>query len=157
MSGTRNAVDRRARNDRRFNSINRRASRNFVTFSPKRLFSPVGDNVIDITFSVPGRNAPAAVDGFGAVFVDVDKARTTKLTAYNKDGCVIFEEFVKPSPGGLSFLGVSFGKGNDVIKKVVIELGDAFLNRSGSGNGRRKRDDVVVLDDFAYGEPQRLR
>src|SRR5436190_6073190 len=47
----------------------------FKTFSPSRLFTPVGSNVTDSFFFVPGTNGakPAAVTGFGAVFTDVDQ------------------------------------------------------------------------------------
>ena len=46
----------------------------FTTFSPSRLFTPVGSNVTDGSFFVPGTTgaSPATVTGFGAVFTDVD-------------------------------------------------------------------------------------
>ena len=46
----------------------------FTTFSPSRLFTPVGSNVTDGSFFVPGTNgaSPATVSAFGAVFTDVD-------------------------------------------------------------------------------------
>jgi hypothetical protein len=47
----------------------------FTTFSPSRLFTPVGSNVTDGSFFVPGTTgaSPATVSGFGAVFTDVDQ------------------------------------------------------------------------------------
>src|SRR6476659_5386415 len=44
----------------------------FKAFSPSRLFTPVGSNVTDAFFFVPGTNGakPAAVSGFGVVFTD---------------------------------------------------------------------------------------
>ena len=46
-------------------------------FSPNRLFAPIGSNVTEGFFSIPGTNgiAPAEVRGFGAVFSDVDLSR----------------------------------------------------------------------------------
>src|SRR5438094_8009745 len=47
----------------------------FSTFSPLRLFTPVGSNITEGLFFVPGSNGghPATVSGFGAVFTDVDR------------------------------------------------------------------------------------
>ena len=46
----------------------------FHAFSPLRLFSPIGSNLTEVEFSVPGSNGntPAASTGFGVVFTDVD-------------------------------------------------------------------------------------
>ena len=46
----------------------------FTTFSPSRLFTPVGSNVTDGSFFIPGTSgaSPATVSGFGVVFTDVD-------------------------------------------------------------------------------------
>src|SRR5205814_835559 len=47
----------------------------FSTFSPSRLFTPVGSDQTDGLFFVPGSNGAAAatVSAFGAVFTDVDQ------------------------------------------------------------------------------------
>lgn len=46
----------------------------FQPFSPLRLFSPIGSNVTEAQFFVPGGgNIPAVTTGFGAVFTDVDE------------------------------------------------------------------------------------
>ena len=47
----------------------------FRTFSPSRLFTPVGSNITEASFFIPGTNGtvPATVRGFGAVFTDVDQ------------------------------------------------------------------------------------
>ena len=47
----------------------------FSTFSPERLFTPVGSNITEAVFFLPGTNGgvPATVSGFGAVFTDVDR------------------------------------------------------------------------------------
>jgi hypothetical protein len=46
----------------------------FRAFSLSRLFTPVGSNITEASFSIPGTNGtvPATVRGFGAVFTDVD-------------------------------------------------------------------------------------
>src|SRR2546422_506783 len=50
----------------------------FSTFSPLRLFTPVGSNITEALFFVPNAPdtdvpPPATVRGFGAVFTDVDE------------------------------------------------------------------------------------
>src|SRR5262249_19765837 len=47
----------------------------FKAFSPKRLFTPVGSNITEALFFIPGSsgNTQATVKGFGVVFSDVDQ------------------------------------------------------------------------------------
>ena len=46
----------------------------FQPFSPVRLFSPIGSNVTEVTFFVPGGGGvSASTRGFGVVFSDVDQ------------------------------------------------------------------------------------
>jgi hypothetical protein len=55
----------------------------FRAFSASRLFTPVGSNITEASFSIPGTNgnAPATVRGFGAVFTDVDQPDGSPLSA----------------------------------------------------------------------------
>ena len=55
----------------------------FRAFSRSRLFTPVGSNITEASFSIPGTNgnAPATVRGFGAVFTDVDQPDGTGALA----------------------------------------------------------------------------
>ena len=122
----------------------------FATFSSPRLFTALNSNVSDVLFSVPGNaTVPAAVTGFGSVFSDVDSATSTKLEFYAPDGTLLFERFVPATAGNesLSFLGVSFDEG-EVVGRVRIISGNAALGPDESGNL-----DLVVMDDFIYGEP----
>lgn len=131
--------------DNLFDSINPYASQDFSTFSPPRLFSPIKNKKIEITFS-PAAQVPAhaaTVKGFGAIFVDVDFPDTTKMTALDVDGCEIFSGYVPPNDNGLSFLSIAFRE--SIIKTIVIKLGDAKLNSDcDEGNGGRDDDDKKV-------------
>lgn len=136
----------------------------FRTFSPLRLFTPVRSNITDGLFFVPGTNGnvPAAVRGFGAVFTDVDQqgrsghgkkrgthGASTLIKYFGTDGKLLFSGFVPASPGdgSLSFFGIVF---NDArIARVRITTG----NTAPGPNDGRKRD-IVMMDDFLYGEPQ---
>jgi hypothetical protein len=136
----------------------------FRTFSSLRLFTPVGSNITEAVFSIPGTNGtvPAKVRGFGAVFTDVDQPdgsgpggkrgnrhASTLIEYFGADGELLFSSFVPASPGNgsLSFFGIVF---NDArIASVRIETGDVA-----PGPNDDRRHDIVVMDDFIYGEPQ---
>ena len=131
----------------------------FTVFSPSRLFAPVGDNVTEGVFFVPGTNgaSPATVTGFGAVFTDVDepdggktKSRTL-IESFDANGRRIFRSLVPASPGdgGLSFIGIKFADAR--IASVRITLDQA------PGANDDRMNDIAVMDDFIYGEPQSIR
>ena len=129
-----------------FDNINPTYSSIFQTFSPQRLFTALGSNVMDVLFFVPGTNTPASVFGFGAVFTDVDLASTSSLEFFNLANVSLGTFFVPTSNNGLSFLGVTF---TDAIGRVRITTGNTVL---GPNDGAAT--DVVALDDFIYSEPQ---
>jgi hypothetical protein len=128
----------------------------FSTFSPLRLFTPVGSNITQASFFVPGTNGavPATVTGFGAIFTDVDQAsnarRSSTLVQYfDAANTLLFASFVPASPGdgSLSFYGVVFEEAR--IRRVRITTG----NRAPGPDDSEDRD-IVMMDDFFYGEPQ---
>jgi hypothetical protein len=128
----------------------------FTTFSPLRLFTPVGSNVTEALFFVPGTNGaePATVTGFGAVFTDIDQQRaerrsSTLIEYFGVNDRLLFSSFVPAAPGdgGLSFFGVLFEDAR--IARVRIRTGDAA-----PGPDDSTKTDIVVMDDFIYGEPQ---
>lgn len=134
----------------------------FSTFSASRLFSAIGGKVTEVNFFVPGGgNVPAAVTGFGAVFSDVDlpdgsgpgekrgnRFASTLIEYYGIDGELLFSSFVPASPGdgGLSFLGIAFRDAR--IARVRITSGNVA-----PGPDDFDKQDVVMMDDFIYGEP----
>ena len=137
-----------------FGNIDPSYTSTFAVFSPQRLFTALGSNVVDVLFFVPGTNIPAAVSGFGAVFTDVDLANTTSIQ-YFTPGNASLGTFSVPAIVGsetLSFLGVSFNAGEQVgrvrITNGNIALGAGITDQN--GNTR----DVVVMDDFLYSEPR---
>src|SRR5947208_11851574 len=96
--------------------INPAYATTFVTFSPFRLLTPIGSNITDGTFSLPGTNGAVAatLSGFGAVFTDVDLANTTSIQYFDASNASLGTFFVPPGvPGAasstmLSFLGLTF-------------------------------------------------
>ena len=132
----------------------------FQAFSPVRLFSPIGSNVTEVEFSVPGSNGgqAATTNGFGVVFTDVDRPdgrglleqlfASTHVQFFDAKGRLLFSSFVPASPGdaSLSFFGVTFKDAR--IAKVRITTGNS---KPGPNDGRGI--DIVMMDDWLYGEP----
>ncbi len=135
----------------RFGNINVTYPNIFQTFSPQRLFTALGSNVLDINFFVPGSNTPATTSGFGAVFTDVDLASTTSIQFFDGLGNGLGIFFVPAFNNGLSFIGVLFNAGERVAR-VRITNGNAPLGPATNDNPPGV--DVVVMDDFIYSEPQ---
>jgi hypothetical protein len=132
-----------------FDNINPLFSTQFQTFSPQRLFTALGSNIVAIDFFVPGTNTPATVSGFGAVFTDVELAGGTIFSVFLGDGSNGGQFAVPVSPdGGLSFLGLT---DPNRYSRIVIQAGTASL---GLDANLTDQVDVVVMDDFIYGEPQ---
>ena len=133
----------------------------FRTFSASRLFTPVGSNITEATFSIPGTNgtARATVRGFGAVFTDVDQpdgrpgpsvSRSSTLIQYfDRNGRLLYSSSVPAAPGdgNLSFFGIKFDDAR--IASVLITTGNVA-----PGPNDDAGHDVVMMDDFIYGEPQ---
>jgi hypothetical protein len=134
----------------------------FGAFSPVRLFSAIGGRITEAVFFVPGGNGPGTTSGFGAVFTDVDEPdgsgpgnkhgnrhASTLIEYFGVDGKLLFSSFVPASPGNASqsFLGIVFDDAR--IASVRITSGDAA-----PGPDDDRRNDIVMMDDFIYGEPQ---
>ncbi len=139
----------------------------FSTFSPLRLFTPVDSNITEALFFVPGSNGtvPAKVSGFGVVFTDVDlpdgsgpgntnggRKASTQIECFGINGELLFSSSAPASPGdgSLSFVGVVFADAR--IARVRITSGDAAPGPNDDGT-----HDIVMMDDFLYGEPQPIQ
>jgi len=138
----------------------------FAAFSPLRLFTPVGSNITEAVFFVPGTQGTvrATVAGFGVVFTDVDqpdgsgpgrkhgnRGASTLVEFFDVNGGLLYSSFAPAAPGqkSLSFLGVKFADAR--IASVRITTGDSI-----PGPDDDEKHDIVMMDDFIYGEPQPL-
>lgn len=133
----------------RFGNINPQYADIFKTFSEEKLFSPIGSNLVVITFFVPGTDVPATVRGFGAVYTDVDTTHTA-FEYFDKDGNSLGSFETPICDGCLSFLGVAFDEA--VIASVEVRYGTGAL---GPDDGAGEVD-VAVMDNFIFGEPQAI-
>jgi len=110
-----------------FIDVNPSYAQEFRAFSPRKLFTARNSTVTDVRFVVAGSDTPALVTGFGAVFADVGLADSTTTIQY-------FD-----------------AAGAELLKLTAPRRGvDNFDNVKGAGVKR----DIVVMDDFIYGEPR---
>ncbi len=141
-------------NEARFGNLNPNYPSEFQTFSATKLFTSLGSNIYDVNFFVPGSNTPATTRGFGAVFVDVDLLNLTSLEFFDAQSNSLGQFFAPVQNGGLSFLGATLGNVNDPgIARVRFTLGNQAIGPNENPNAVEFPSDVVVLDDFIYGEP----
>ena len=127
----------------------------FRIFSPRRLFTARGSTVIDVRFAVAGSNTPATVTGFGSVFSDVGLPFSTTMQYFDAAGNQLLAIVVprRSDARGLSFAGATFPSA--IVARVRITAGDTPIDASAFDNvtGPGERHDIVVMDDFIYGEP----
>jgi hypothetical protein len=145
------------RNDSlKFAEVDASYAAEFSTFTPTKIFSPVGSNVMDVHFRVAGEPAPATVTGFGVVFSDVDRAGSTKVELFDKDGksLGVFEAPVRSDAAGLSLVGAKFQQA--IVARARITSGNAAIARGVRDVSAGGTGDLVVMDNFIFGEPIRL-
>ena len=80
------------------------------------------------------------------------KRSSTRIQYFDGDGELIFTSFVPAAPGNgsFSFFGIAFDDAR--IASVRIKTGDVA-----PGPNDDRHHDIVMMDDFIYGEPQLLQ
>ena len=129
----------------------------FSFFSANRIFSPVGSPLMDFHPRVAGDTAKALVTGFGVVFTDVDKANSATIELFDKTNrsLGVFAAPVRSDAKGLSFVGVKFDAA--IVARVRIRSGEAALGVGVKDISAGGTLDLVVMDNFIYGEPHKLQ
>ncbi len=146
------------RNDSlRFAEVNATYAAEFSEFSPTKIFSPIGSNVMDVDFEIAGQTTPALVTGFGAVFSDVDVAAATTIEFFDVNGQSLarIAAPVRSDAAGLSFVGAKFAEA--IVARVRITLGTGVLGAATNDISAGGPVDLVVADNFIYGEPQHVQ
>jgi hypothetical protein len=144
-----------------FANLNATYATAFDAFSLPRVFAPIGSTTTDTTFVVPGSATEAETNGFGVVFSDVDLANSATIQLFDAGGNSL-GTFQAPAAGNanatFSFLGVFFNEG-ERIARAQITSGAAALTGPGSPNDLTQGGpaDLVVMDNFIYGEPQPIQ
>ena len=137
-----------------FSEINPAYAAEFSSFSPTKIFTPIGSNLLDQLFRVAGQPTPAVVRGFGIVFSDVDLADKTTIELFAQDGSALgtYSAPVRSDAAGFSFVGVTYS--DAIIARVRITLGTGALGATVNDVTAGGSVDVVVLDNVIYGEPK---
>ena len=139
-----------------YTDINANYAGEFNVFSPPRLFVARGSTITDVNFVVAGTNTPATVTGFGSVFADVGRAHSTRIEFYDVNGNRLLTIAAprRSDDKGLSFAGAVFP--SPVVARVRVISGDTPIGPDDNVHGAGKKNDVVAMDDFIYGEPHAI-
>lgn len=96
------------------------------------------------------------ISGFGEVFTNEVKPRTSNLTFYDEHECVIAKLAAFSVAKGLSFSRVIVANGWGrlllAVAKVDVKLGNAAITFPS-----KAWRSYVVLNDLIYGKPQKWR
>jgi hypothetical protein len=143
-----------------FANLNATYATAFDAFSLPRVFAPIGSTTTDTTFVVPGTATEAETNGFGVVFTDVDLANSASIQFFDAGGDSLGTFQVPPAGNAnatFSFLGVFFDAG-ERIARAEITSGAAPLTEAGSPPDLTQGGpaDLVVMDNFIFGEPQAI-
>src|SRR5690606_29402296 len=92
-----------------FEEVNPLSASEFQSFSGDKAFAIVDATEWPVEFRVAGENTIAAVQGFGAVFADVDEPQSTFIECFDGNTS-LGKHYVKAQSGGskFSFLGVFY-------------------------------------------------
>ena len=137
-----------------FSEIDASYANEFDAFSPKKILAPVGTNITEAIFKVPGTTIDAFIKGLGIIFLDVDDTNATTVEFFNGSKSLgIFKAPVRSS-SSFSFLGVFFP--NEKVTRVKITVGNGILGSGIKDISAGGTKDLVVMDDFFYDEPGQL-
>jgi hypothetical protein len=153
-----------------FASVNPGTAGQFPAFSPNNTFvmqdeTPYqfDDRFIGQSFTIPGTATAAGTRGFGAIFIDVEKAGSSNIEYFGHDASgheVSLGTFAVPTgaSGEPQFLGVLFD--NPVVTDVNLTVGtntlfnfDGTSFQSFGAENLAGGTDLAVTDDFVFAEP----
>ncbi|HUQ19204.1 MAG TPA: hypothetical protein VM099_06290 [Gemmatimonadaceae bacterium] len=126
----------------------------FKSFSRKKTFIAVGSQFTDVHFFLSGQSQFAQTTGFGVIFSDVDREGSTKLSFFDVND-VLLGTIVAPARGGsheFSFVGAVFPTA--IVARVRITSGEGAVGPGAVDVSIGGTFDLVVMDDFIYGEPR---
>jgi hypothetical protein len=137
-----------------FSNIDPASAGELSAFSGTKTFANISTNLWPIGFQVAGETTAAFSRGVGIVFSDVDLPTSTSLEFFEGEKS-LGRFFVPPhtTTSSFSFLGVYF-PGNERITKVQVKH-DGILSDGQKDISAGGQHDLVIFDDFIYGEPQK--
>jgi len=140
--------------DNDFADINPSYAGEFESFSKVKTFMASGSARLTLRFRVPGTDTEGVVSGFGIVFSDVDRDGAAHITLYALDGTNLGNYIapVRSDSAGHSFIGVVYDR--PLVARVEVTSGEAALAAGTDDLTDGGVHDLVITDDFLYGEPQ---
>lgn len=137
-----------------FAPINAALPDQFQPFSGKKLVMPVASRKVEVDFKLSGTTTTGLVNGFGIVFSDVDRTGSTRILLLDANDVLIADIPVPGRPGTkeFTFIGATFA--SSLVAKAQIISGDVALDATTQDLSAGGTKDLVVMDDFVYGEPQ---
>lgn len=144
--------------DNDFRFINPDYDAQFNAFSPVRTFSAIGSATTRVDLFVAGTNTPARSTGFGVVFSDVDEMGSASIKLLGVNGNSLGVYHAPPCGGSFSFVGVQFP--SPIVAAIEIKSGQGPLGADAADVSDRNHGparDLVIMDDFIYGEPRAIR
>jgi hypothetical protein len=144
--------------DNDFAFINPAYDSQFDSFSPIRTFSAIASAETRVDLFVAGTATPARSTGFGVVFSDVDGHGSASIKLLGVNGNSLGVYHAPPCPGGFSLVGVQFP--TPLVAAIEIQSGHGPLGPDAADVSDRDHGparDLVIMDDFVYGEPRALR
>jgi len=140
--------------DNDFADINPSYAAEFESFSKVRTFMASGSSRMTLRFRLPGSDTEGVVSGIGIIFSDVDRDGAAHITLYTLDGQNLGKYLapVRSDSAGHSFVGVVFDR--PLIGRVEVTSGEAPLGTARNDLSGGGAQDLVVTDDFLFGEPQ---
>lgn len=137
-----------------FSDIETTNGNEFSAFSGNKTFTAVSSNLWHVEFEVAGQSRAASVNGFGAVFSDVDNAGSTTMEFFAGTRSLGVFEVPEKTTGTHSFLGVYFP--GEKVTRVVIRQGNAVIANGVKDVSSGGTNDLVIMDDFLYDEPKAI-
>jgi len=140
--------------DSDFGDLNQGYADEFESFSKIKTFMSIGSPRMTVTFRVPGTDTPAIVNGFGIIFSDIDRDGAASITLYAEDGANLgtYVAPVRSDSAGHSFVGVVYDR--PLVARVEVTSGESALAAAADDLSDGGAHDLVITDDFLYGEPQ---
>jgi hypothetical protein len=126
----------------------------FESFSKVKTFMASGSARMTLTFRLPGSDTPAVTRGIGIVFSDVDRDGTATMTLYASDGANLgtYAAPARSDSAGHSFVAVAYDR--PLVARVEVISGESALGAGIDDLSAGGIHDLVVTDDFLFGEPQ---
>jgi hypothetical protein len=144
-----------------FADVNPNVAGLFPSFSPHNTFAMFNDNGIDFKFVLSSAHTStpmqAVSQGFGAIFINVQQPGTT-IQYFN--GNTLLDTLNVPTnatAGSAIFTGALFN--SPIVTNVLLTLGQGVIFKFDGktitpGGSNTVSNNLVVVDDFAYPEPQ---